>query len=201
MENKDQTNQNEELMKSSNADEDNGIVDKKTLKKYRIHWYNRIPYPVKALFIKYWFFGLVYFLFMNGLGSLPVFQGGSQFSMMTLVLILITGIACGVFDDLLVYNILDVIEDYPGQKDSFVIFKSRKFYSIFVNVVYGVFLCIVSLYLCARFSSWIDPSLSSYWFREPFSAALVIFVLDGIFVSIKDGLVHLFRRGKQKDGE
>ncbi len=198
MEHNNQTSQNEDLMKSSNAEKDDGIVDKKTLKKYRVHWYNRIPYPLKALFIKYWFFGLVYFLFMNGLGSLPVFQSESGFSLMTLVLMLITGIALGVFDDLLVYNILDVLEEFPEQKNCFVMFKSRKLYSIFINVFYGVFLGFVSLYLCALFSSWIDPSLSSYWFREPFSAALVLFVLDGFFVFVKDLIVYLFNRRRNR---
>lgn len=192
----DERSENEILMSQTNSGDDDSIVDKKTLKKYKVHWYNKIPYPVKALFIKYWFFGLVYFLFMNGLGSLPVFRNESSFTVMTLVLVLITGLAIGVFNDLLVYNILDVIEDFPGQKDLYVLYKSRKLVSLLINVFYGLVLGFLSLYLCALISSAIDPTLTSYWFREPFSAALVIFVLDAAFVGLKDLLARfVFRKG------
>lgn len=181
----------EDLMRESNIEkEDEGLVDKKTLKKYRAHWYNKIPYPVKALFIKYWFFGLVYFLFMNGLGSLEIFRSEALFSVMTLVLILITGLAIGVFNDLLVYNILDVLEDYPGQKEDYVFFKSRKLYSIFINIVYGLVVGFSGIYLCGTIASLVDPSLSSLWFREPFTCGLVLSVVDGVFLLLKYFFVH-----------
>ncbi len=182
---------NEELMNDSNSEkEDDGIVDKKTLKQYKVHWYNKIPYPVKSLFIKYWFFGLIYFLFMNGLGSLEIFRSETNFSSMTFVLIIITGLAIGVFNDLLVYNILDVIEDFPGQKDDYVIFKSRKIYSLFINIVYGVAVGFLGIFISGKFSELIDPTYSTFWFREPFTAGLMLFVVDGIFILIKDLIKH-----------
>lgn len=182
---------NEELMNDSNSEkEDDGIVDKKTLKQYKVHWYNKIPYPVKSLFIKYWFFGLIYFLFMNGLGSLEIFRSETNFSSMTFVLIIITGLAIGVFNDLLVYNILDVIEDFPGQKDDYVIFKSRKIYSLFINIVYGVAVGFIGIFISGKFSELIDPTYSTFWFREPFTAGLMLFVVDGIFILIKDLIKH-----------
>lgn len=185
-----------DLMRESNIDkEEEGLVDKKTLKKYKVHWYNRIPYPVKALFIKYWFFGLVYFLFMNGLGSLEIFRSETLFSVMTLVLILITGLAIGVFNDLLVYNILDVIEDYPGQKEDYVFFKSRKLYSIFINAVYGLVIGFCGIYLSGTLAFLVDPSLSSLWFREPFTCGLVLFFVDFVFLLLKYLFVHkIFRK-------
>lgn len=185
-----------DLMRESNIDkEEEGLVDKKTLKKYRVHWYNRIPYPVKSLFIKYWFFGLVYFLFMNGLGSLEIFRSETLFSVMTLVLILITGLAIGVFNDLLVYNILDVLEDYPGQKEDYVFFKSRKLYSIFINAVYGLVIGFCGIYLSGTLASLVDPSLSSLWFREPFTCGLVLFFVDFVFLLLKYLFVHkIFRK-------
>ena len=65
-----------------------------------------VPYPVKALLIKYWFFGLNYFLFQRGLGSL--------FAQLTdknsLYLRIISSFALGVFNDFLVYPILDTIQ-------------------------------------------------------------------------------------------
>lgn len=177
---------NEELMNETNVEkEDDSIVDKKTLKKYKVHWYNKIPYVVKALFIKYWFFGLIYFLFMNGLGSLELFRSETTFSTMTFILILITGLAIGIFNDLIVYNILDVIEDFPGQKNDYVIFKSRKIYSLFINILYGIIVGFLGIFIGGKLSELIDPTLSTFWFREPFSAGLLLFLVDGIFISIK----------------
>ena len=181
---------NEELMNESNIDKDDGLVDKKTLKKYRIHWYQKIPYVVRALIIKYWFFALVYFLFMNGLGSLEIFRSESNFAGMTLVLMLITGLAIGVFNDLLVYNILDVIEDFPGQKDDYVMFKSKKLYSLFINIAYGLVVGFLSIYIGGSLNSLIQAEKFSWLFREAFTAGLLLFVVDGIFILIKDFIKH-----------
>lgn len=181
---------NEELMNESNIDKDDGLVDKKTLKKYRIHWYQKIPYVVRALIIKYWFFALVYFLFMNGLGSLEIFRSESNFAGMTLVLMLITGLAIGVFNDLLVYNILDVIEDFPGQKDDYVMFKSKKLYSLFINIAYGLVVGFLSIYIGGSLNSLIQIEKFSWLFREAFTAGLLLFVVDGIFILIKDFIKH-----------
>lgn len=174
---------------------DDNLVDKKTLKKYRIHWYHRIPYPVRALLIKYWFFGLNYFLFQMGLGSLDFFRGDATntFAVSTLMLIFVSGFALGVFNDIFVYNILDVIEDEPGSKQPFVIFKSKKVYSLFINVIFGLIVGFLGTYLCGVLSQLVDPNLESFWFREPLSAALVMFIVDGAFVGLKDLIVMIIR--------
>lgn len=180
---------------------DEGLVDKKTLKKYKVHWYQKIPYPVRALFIKYWFFGLNYYLFEVGLGSIPYFREGTQSmtSLASFILMLISGFALGVFNDIFVYNILDVIEDYPHQKDPFVFFKSKKVYSLFINIAFGLVVGFLGIYLSGLLNLAIDPEGSSFWFREPFSCGLMMFLVDGGLIGIKDFLVLAYRHFFKKD--
>ncbi len=189
---------------SMNPDANNGqkenLVDKKTLKKYKVHWYQRIPYPVRALFIKYWFFGLNYFLFEMGLGSISIFREstGDTFAAASMILILISGLALGVFNDIFVYNILDVIEDYPGQKKPFVIFKSKKVYSLFINVIFGIVVAFLGRWLSGLIALAIDPELTNVWgwFREPLTCGLMMFLVDGALISIKNFIVYLYHHFK-----
>lgn len=173
------------------------LVDKKTLKKYRIHWYQKIPYPVRALFIKYWFFGLNYFLFMVGIGSLSYFQSTELFGFKSLLLMFICGFALGVFNDLFVYNILDVIEDYPLQSRRYMFFKSKKVYSLFINTLYGLILGMGSLLLCGILARVVYESTEiDFLFREPFTVALVEFLIDLVIVELKNLIVRLFKKSK-----
>lgn len=173
------------------------LVDKKTLKKYRIHWYQKIPYPVRALFIKYWFFGLNYFLFMVGIGSLSYFQSTELFGFKSLLLMFICGFALGVFNDLFVYNILDVIEDYPLQSRRYMFFKSKKVYSLFINTLYGLILGMGSLLLCGILARVVYESTEiDFLFREPFTVALVEFLIDLVIVELKNLIVGLFKKSK-----
>lgn len=180
---------------------DDNLVDKKILKKYKVHWYHRIPYPVRALLIKYWFFGLNYFLFQMGLGSIDFFRASTTntFAVSTLLLVFVSGFALGVFNDIFVYNILDVIEDVPGSKEPYVFFKSKKVYSLFINVFYGLVVGFLSMYLCGLLSQLVDPALESFWFREPLTAALVMFIVDGAFIGLKNLAVMIFRHFRPKE--
>lgn len=177
------------------------LVDKKTLRKYRIHWYQKIPYPVRALFIKYWFFGLNYFLFDMGLASIPFFRENTNetFYYTTLILIFVAGFALGVFNDIFVYNILEVIEDDPKQSKPYIFFKSKKLYSLFINIIYGILVGFLTHWLCAGLTTAIDPTNGSFWFREAFSCALIGFIVDGAFIGLKNLLVLAYHRFFKKD--
>lgn len=177
------------------------LIDKKTLNKYRIHWYQKIPYPIRALLIKYWFFGLVYFLFEMGIGAIPYFRNDSNATILainSLILILITGLGLGVFNDFLVYNILDVIEDEPGERRPYIFFKNKKFYSMLINIVYGEVVCFISLYLCGLISMAISKDDSMFYFREPLTCGLMMFIIDYIFVSIKNLVVYIYKKYVKK---
>lgn len=174
------------------------IVNKKVLKKYRLHWYQKVPYPIRALFIKYWFFGLVYFLFEMGLGSIPYFSQSTEiYAVPTLLLTFITGLACGVFNDFFVYNILEVIEDDPGERNPYIMYKSRKIYSMLINIVYGVVVVFVSIYLCGLIVIAMNPNTEGdtyYYFREPLTCGLMMFAIDYAFIFIKNLIVYIYKK-------
>lgn len=154
--------------------------------KKQLAWYHRIPFFVKAVLIKYWFFGLNYFLFEMGLGYL--FPDMSAYS--AWLLILIASLAQGVFNDILVYNILDAWENKPGEAKNYELFKSKKLYSLFINIVYGFVWGFITYYLCGTIATAIQHLWpQSYFFQEPLSFALIGFAVDAVFVSIKDGIV------------
>ena len=197
------TNQKDNINKDIIYDEDltKPLVDKKVLKKYQTHWYQKIPYPVRALLIKYWFFGLVYFLFEMGIGAIPYFRNDSSVSILavnSIILMLITGLGLGVFNDLLLYNILDLIEDVPGEKRPYVLFKSKKIYSLFINSIYGVIVGFLSLYICGLIAKAISPTSETYFFREPLTCALIMFIVDYIFLSIKNLIVYIYKKYVKK---
>ncbi len=131
-----------------------------------------------------------------GLGSISIFREstGDTFAAASMILILISGIALGVFNDLFVYNILDVIEDYPGQKKPYVIFKSKKVYSLFINVIFGIVVAFLGRWLSGLIALAIDPELTNVWgwFREPLTCGLMMFVVDGALISIKNFIVYLY---------
>lgn len=152
-----------------------------------------VPYPVKALLIKYWFFGLNYFLFQMGLGSLFAQLTDKN----TLYLRIISSFALGVFNDFLVYPILDTIQIYDKEGRYYWMCRGKHIYSFFVNVVYGFLVGFLSWLICLKLYLLIASYFPyTYFFREPFSFALVRFLVDGFFLFIKNLIVYLVK-GKE----
>lgn len=191
-----QENQKEEQT-SLNGDSQVFPEDGNLKKMFRENrWYHHIPYWVKALFIKYWFFGLNYFLFQIGLGYL--IKDMTAYNSM--VLMLIQGVAQGIINDIFIYNILETVEDFPGESFWWVIFKKHKLYSLFINVAYGM----VWGYLSWRSNGLLASNIIKAWpqswfFQEPFSWAVIAFIIDGAFILIKDAIYHLVTKGKKPE--
>jgi hypothetical protein len=57
----------------------------------------------------------------------------------------------------------------------------------------------LSMYLCGLLSQLVDPALESFWFREPLTAALVMFIVDGAFIGLKNLVVMIFRHFRPKE--
>ncbi len=96
------------------------------------------PAAVKALLIKAWFAGAVYFfvgwgLFINSLDQLDL----------TLAL----GLVLGAVTDLMVNRILVAFMDNGGDTyKRYIMFYSKKFYFFWVNILYGVLLSFLIAY-------------------------------------------------------
>jgi hypothetical protein len=153
---------------------------------YHISWFDRIPYPVRALVIKYWFMGCAYFFFVTAF----TFWMGDNYSIYLQMIIL--GVAMGVFNEFLVYNIFEAMESARHEAFYYEIFKSKKFYSLLINLVYGILWSVGTSLLCAYLVT-VTPANDFGLWREPLTFALMGFVIDGLAVAMKDGLVLLFR--------
>ena len=128
---------------------------------------DKIPFSVKAIFFKYWLFGAICFFVLMGLGAAGVYG---------IVATLICGLIGGALFDMLYGHVLELIEPRTGDSKYFVIFRSKKVVST-----------IVSLY-----------EDNSFWlFQEPLTQALVLFVIDGLFMIIK--FFILFIKDKVED--
>lgn len=167
----------------------------------KVSWFDRIPFWVKAVFIKYWFFGMTYYFFVTAFGYF--FQNNEVYNNNPIISWIIVGCATGFFNDWMVYNILDTVETKRGQSFYWVMFKNKKFYSTLINLVYGLVWSCLTFLLCAFFADLImksDPE--TWWFREAFSFALIGFVIDGAFVGLKDCIYFTVQwLRKRKEGE
>ena len=71
---------------------------------------SRIPFWIKALFIKFWFFGLVCYLVLMGLGTLFVTDDGAMSNGAMLDLLFLCGTVMGLFVECLVNPIFRMME-------------------------------------------------------------------------------------------
>jgi hypothetical protein len=74
----------------------------------KVSWFDKIPYWVKAVFVKYWFFGAIYFFFVMGITS---FVGNAYEVVWRTVTVCL---AIGFMNDLLINHILSFMEWKKG---------------------------------------------------------------------------------------
>lgn len=122
------------LVNAENAPE----VSDAEIRKYKSRGKIKIPSWIKIVFVKFWFSGAICYFFLWGLGT--------YISGLDLMFVLAVGL--GITMDLMVNNLLHYFEPEKGAYDKWMMVSVRKFWSIFLNVVYaGVLLyCIIWAY-------------------------------------------------------
>lgn len=174
-------------MKSS--EEKNNLIEEQ-ISMDDIHAYkqegfiSRLPYWLKAIFIKYWFFGAVCFFTFVGILNL---QGENA--------AILSGTISGVAFDLMAYSILQLMDSDKNESKYYVLYKSKKFYSVIINILYHIVLYFGLL----LFTVWILPKIETtddvgFFLREPLSQALVLIIFDTLVMAIKNLLVKLFKK-------
>ena len=159
---------------------------------------DKIPSPVKALFIKFWFNGAVCFFVIMGLG-MTLWD--------TLDMIVAAGVVTGMVCDLLVNNAFHFFAVTPGSNDKWMMFPQRKFWTIFTNAIYGIVIVgiVAYIYIGANhlmtnvMSSWYGVTESKVYFAvEPISYGILCVGVDIIFVGMKNLIVKLITDSKEK---
>ncbi|MGN0387048.1 MAG: hypothetical protein ACI4EX_14340 [Lachnospiraceae bacterium] len=146
---------------------------------------HRIPNPVKVLFIKWWFNGAICFFFYFGFGGIIKDQ---------LDLLFIFGAALGMLTDLLTNNALKFLESSPRSNDKYMFVTVRKFWSIFLNLVYGY----VCLYFVVYIYGIINFVLNRIGGSENEQILPVGPILFGVFYLIVDMIFILIKNTFKK---
>ena len=168
--------QNDELLQ-----DDEEIVQE--IKKYDKGFLSKVPYSIKAILIKYWFYGAV--IFFSLMGFVGIYGETAA---------LVGGLIAGALFDIACYNILEMMDHDNNKAKYYMMFKSKKIYSVFINVVYQVVVFFIAYIVITAIVSTYKEGSSSMFLGEPLSIALVLTAIDAIFLLIKNVLVKLFKR-------
>lgn len=97
----------------------------------------RLPNWLKAVLIKAWFAGAVFYFVGWGLFINTVDQ---------LDLMLVLGLVLGVLTDLIVNRIFNSMERRKGEFKTLIMFPDKKFLNFILNIIYGIVLCTLVAY-------------------------------------------------------
>ncbi|MGN1341123.1 MAG: hypothetical protein ACI4WS_12595 [Oscillospiraceae bacterium] len=170
----------EKLVNAKDAPE----VSEAEIQKYKSGPKLRVPSWVKITLIKFWCGGSICYFFLWGLGTYIV----------GLDLLVALAIGLGLVTDLLINNMLHYFEPEKGAYDKWMMITLRKFWSIFLNIIYSGFIlyCIIQTYtmintiLVGPVESGAAPVVTV----EPIFFGLLYVGFDMLFIGVK----HLFMR-------
>lgn len=174
------------LVNAKNAPKVSDAEIKQYTSKGKFH----IPSWLKILFIKFWFPGAICYFFLWGLGS--YLQG--------LDLMFVLAIGLGVATDLMVNHLLHSFEPEPGEYDKWMMVTVRKFWSIFINVIYSgvVLYCVFQTYYVLNTLFGVDPNVSGEEAEAMLGVEPILFGLfymgwDMLLITVKNTFIKIFR--------
>ena len=106
---------------------------KKQFDPYKRDKFSAIPFWVKALFIKFWFFGAVCYFALMGLGTFFTADDGSYTWIQSIELYLLCGAIMGIFVDCFVNPIFRMMESDRKEYNYFMMFPFpfKQFWTFF----------------------------------------------------------------------
>lgn len=163
-------------------------------KSYRSKGFiDKIPDPIKALFIKFWFNGAVCFFIFWGLG---------MYIWDTLDMIVVLGIVLGIVTDILVNNTFHFFAITPGSNNKWMMFPKRKFWTFFANIIYSfiVLLIVVWIYniinvLGNAIGGTTDEMILGV---EPLLFGVFYVAVDMLFIGMKNLFIRIITDAKEK---
>lgn len=170
---------------------------KKHFDPYSVDKLSKIPTPIKAIIIKWWFAGLVCYFIVMGLGSLGT-------NMDTLDLLVLTGVVLGIIVDCMVNPILRMIQSDRLEMHSYIMFPFpfKAYWTFITNVIYYVGVMVVVNYCYLGLNLLIQTgNESSYFAIEPLLFGVFCVIVDMICIGIKDLIVFLVKRCRNNKKE
>lgn len=154
---------------------------------YKRDFLSRIPVWLKALIIKWWFFGVVCYFFNMGLGiAVPN----------ALDMLVLTGIGTGLVVELFVNPIFRYMA-HENEYNPYIMFPFplKAFWTFFANILYY---CIV-IWGTSWIYTFINEALraanpASYFAIEPLVFGVFTLIVDMVFIGVKDLAVYLIKK-------
>ncbi|MCH5201472.1 MAG: hypothetical protein J1F60_10990 [Oscillospiraceae bacterium] len=176
----------ERLVNAKNAPE----VSYAEIRKYTKRGKFRIPEWLKVVLVKFWFSGAICYFFLWGLGL--YIQG--------LDLMFALAVGLGAANDLLVNRALRFLEPTDGEFDKWKMVTVRKFWSIFINVLYSglVLYCVFQTYYAVNTLLGVDANAGAGEAEamlgvEPILFGLLYMGFDMLLIKIKHTFIKIFR--------
>ena len=168
----------------------------KKFNPYKGDFLSRIPCWLKAIFIKWWFAGVVCYFFMWGIGGLT---GEDK--------MLLTGLVLGLFVDVLVNPLFRYMETEDKEYNAYMMFPFpfKAFWTFFTNLIYYVIVMFCVSYCYAGLNELINhishrtEELYIAVGVEPLLFGTFCVIVDMVFIGIKDGIVYLVRKLRKKE--
>lgn len=178
----------EKLLNAQNAPN----VSDEEIEKYTNKHKRKIPSWLKVIFIKFWFSGAVCYFVMWGLGLM--ISGLDLMAALAIVL--------GLVNDLLINNSLRHFEPFSGAYDKWIMFPMKKFWTVFLNVLYAIVLLffIVQTYTVINtiLVGSVETAETIAVGVEPILFGLLFMGYDMLFLVIRNTLKKVFADAQKK---
>lgn len=176
------------LVNAENAPE----VSEAEIRKYKSRGKLKIPSWLKIVFVKFWFSGAICYFFLWGLGT--------YISGLDLMFVLAVGLGAAM--DLMVNNLLHYFEPEKGAYDRWMMVSVRKFWSLFLNVIYaGVLLyCVIWAYnvINTLLVGSVETAKTVAVPVEPVLFGLLYMGFDMLFITIRNTILKVVRDANAK---
>ena len=172
--------------------EDAPAVPDEEIKKYTSKAKGKfhIPAWLKIVLVKFWFAGAICYFFLWGLGL--YLQG--------LDLMFALAVGLGVANDLMVNKLLRNFAPVEGDYDKWMMVTVRKFWSIFINVLYSglVLFCVIQTYYSINMMLGVNANAGAEEAErmlgvEPILFGLFYMGFDLLLIKIKNTFIKIFR--------
>lgn len=181
----------ERLVNAENAPK----VTEAEIRKFSSKGKFNIPSWLKILLMKSWFAGAVCYFFLWGLG---IYLHG-------LDLLVVLAIGLGAANDILVNRFLRSFEKEERENDRWMMVTVRKFWSVFLNVLYSgaVLYCVFRTYYAFNVVLGVDPNADASTAEtmlgvEPVLFGILYLMFDMLFITIKNTFIKIFRDAEKK---
>ena len=164
-------------------------------KQYRSSVLDKIPFWVKAIFMKFWFNGAVCYFIYWGLG---LFVSNLE------NMILVMSISLGIVTDILVNNAFRFFASTPGENDKWMMLPKKKLANLFLNVVYSFVILIAVVWLYNSINAVINAIHGTvgevFLGVEPILFGLFYVIIDLALIGMKNLMISIVNDAKKKNG-